>query len=95
MTVTIGRRELLAAFGHRASGATDSDENQVAANQRKAKTDTCEQGKSDQLPKAWRHILHGLGLSGRRSTVPLSANGLIVVAGTSMSASHCPPFQDF
>jgi hypothetical protein len=70
MTVTIGRRELLAAFGHRASGAKDSDENQVAANQRKAKTDTCEQGKSDQLPKAWRHILHGLVMAFQGGDLP-------------------------
>jgi hypothetical protein len=34
---------------HRASSAKNSDENQVAAIQRKAKTKTREQGKSDQL----------------------------------------------
>jgi uncharacterized membrane protein YkvA (DUF1232 family) len=33
----------------------NSDENQVAATQRKAKTKTREQGKSD-LPRAWRHM---------------------------------------
>jgi hypothetical protein len=40
---------------HCASSAKNSDENQVAATQRKAKTNSREQGKSDQLP-AWRHI---------------------------------------
>jgi len=35
---------------HSASSAKNSDENQVAAIQRKAKTKTREQGKSDQLP---------------------------------------------
>jgi hypothetical protein len=35
---------------HSANGAKNSDENQVAAVQRKAKTKTREQGKSDQLP---------------------------------------------
>jgi hypothetical protein len=35
---------------HCASSAKNSDENQVAASQRKAKTKTREQGKSDQLP---------------------------------------------
>ena len=35
---------------HSASSAKNSDENQVAAVQRKAKTKTREQGKSDQLP---------------------------------------------
>ena len=35
---------------HCAGAAKNSDENQVAAIQRKAKTKTREQGKSDQLP---------------------------------------------
>jgi hypothetical protein len=35
---------------HSASSAKNSDENQVVAIQRKAKTKTREQGKSDQLP---------------------------------------------
>jgi hypothetical protein len=35
---------------HCASSAKNSDENQVAASQRKAKTSTRERGKSDQLP---------------------------------------------
>ena len=35
---------------HSASSAKNSDENQVAAIQRKAQTKTREQGKSDQLP---------------------------------------------
>jgi hypothetical protein len=35
---------------HCVSSAKNSDENQVAAIQRKAKTNTREQGKSDQLP---------------------------------------------
>ena len=35
---------------HCASSAKNSDENQVAATQRKAKTNSREQGKSDQLP---------------------------------------------
>jgi len=41
---------------HSANSAKNSDENQVAATQRKAKTKTRKQGKSDQLPKAWRHM---------------------------------------
>jgi hypothetical protein len=40
---------------HCASSAKNSDENQVAAPQCKAKTNSREQGKSDQLP-AWRHM---------------------------------------
>jgi hypothetical protein len=41
---------------HCASSAKNTHENRVAAIQRKAKTNTCEQGKSDQLPCARGHI---------------------------------------
>jgi hypothetical protein len=48
----MGSRETLPPSDnrHSASSAKNSDENQVAAIQRKAKTKTREQGKSDQLP---------------------------------------------
>ena len=48
----MGSRETLHPSDNRnsASSAKNSDENQVAAIQRKAKTKAREQGKSDQLP---------------------------------------------
>jgi hypothetical protein len=41
---------------HCAGGAKNTDENHVAPSERKAKTKTREQGKSDQLPQVWRHM---------------------------------------
>jgi hypothetical protein len=43
--------------GDCAGAAKDSEEKQVIASQRKAKTKACEQGKRDQFPQAWRHTL--------------------------------------
>ncbi len=52
MALPMGSRETLHPSDNRhcTSSAKNSDENQVAATQRKAKTKTREQGKSDQLP---------------------------------------------
>jgi hypothetical protein len=43
--------------GHCAGAAKNSEEKQIIASQRKAKTKACKQGKRDQFPQAWRHTL--------------------------------------
>src|SRR5262249_49713707 len=58
----------------------------VAANQRKAKTNTRKQGKSDQLPKAWRHYPHRLRIE--YSPRPAPKEGTVIGDGAGTGHLH-------